>query len=277
MKKSNSFVLFTVLFVLIIFFSNTHVKAQYRAAKGDTVWVLLNNIKPDKKQQFEKFMHETFWQKSASLDTDDQQVFKHTRVLHPVEMNEDGTYTYIFLMDPVITNKSYNILYYLKKMYGEEEANKYYKMFEECYANPQTGYSVIQSYVQDSNVREAIESGDNEFMESFKHGNAAAIAALYTEEGQLLPPNSDFIKGKKAIETFWKGAMEMGIKSAKLEIVEVGGLGETAYEVGKYTLFADNENILDSGKYVVIWKQTDGQWKMHRDIWNSLMPASKQE
>ncbi len=276
MKKSNSLVLFTVLFALICSFSYTHVKAQYSAAKGDTIWVLLNQIKPDKTQQFEKFIHEIFWQKSSTLDPEDQLVFKHTRILHPVKMDKDSTYTYIFLMDPVITGKSYSILYYLKKMYTEEDANKYDKMFEECYASPQTGYEVIQSD-QDSNVQEAIAAGDKEFMESFQNGDAGALAALYTEGGQLLPPNGDFVNGRKAIETFWKGAMDMGIKTAKLEIVEVGGLGETAYEVGKYTLFGDNEKILDQGKYVVIWKQIDGQWKLHRDIWNSLLPVPKQQ
>jgi ketosteroid isomerase-like protein len=29
---------------------------------------------------------------------------------------------------------------------------------------------------------------------------------------------------------------------------------------------------LDKGKYIVIWKQEDGQWKLHRDIFNSSMP-----
>jgi len=29
------------------------------------------------------------------------------------------------------------------------------------------------------------------------------------------------------------------------------------------------------GKYVVIWKRDGGQWKIHRDIWNTSMPATK--
>lgn len=142
------------LFIMILLFSNTRVKAQttedlsgstIRAAKGDTVWVLLNHIKHDKRQQFEKFIHEIFWPKAAILEPSDQQAFRQTRVLHPVKMNKDSTYTYIFLMDPLIPNKSYKILNFLKKMYGEEKANKYYAMFKECYASPQTGYVVVQS------------------------------------------------------------------------------------------------------------------------------------
>jgi hypothetical protein len=155
MKKMTFFI--AVLIVLIIFvlvFSTVKVKTQtskvlsgssLRAAKGDTVWVLLNQIKADKREQFEKFVHEILWPVALKLDLIDQKVAKQTRVLHPVEMNKDSTYTYVFLMDPVIPGASYEVMYYLKKGYGEEKAIEYSKMFEECYANPQIGYTVIQS------------------------------------------------------------------------------------------------------------------------------------
>jgi len=30
-----------------------------------------------------------------------------------------------------------------------------------------------------------------------------------------------------------------------------------------------------NGKYVVIWKRDGGQWRIHRDIWNTSMPTTK--
>jgi ketosteroid isomerase-like protein len=76
--------------------------------------------------------------------------------------------------------------------------------------------------------------------------------------------------------TFWQGAMHMGITAAKLETVEAEGHGNTVNEVGKYTLQGAGDEVLDTGKYVVIWQQEAGQWKIHRDIWNSSRPASGQ-
>ncbi len=32
---------------------------------------------------------------------------------------------------------------------------------------------------------------------------------------------------------------------------------------------------LDAGKFIVVWKQEAGQWKLHRDIFNSSMPAQQ--
>ena len=124
-----------------------------------------------------------------------------------------------------------------------------------------------------SGIRAAIEAADEKFMAAFNRGDAAALADLYTENGQLLPTGSDFVTGKAAIQAFWQGAMDMGIKSARLEIVEAEGHGDTAIEISKYTLSGDAGKIMDRGKYVVIWKQVGGQWKLHRDIWNSSLSA----
>jgi len=122
-------------------------------------------------------------------------------------------------------------------------------------------------------VRDAIAAANENFMAAFSRGDAVGLAALYTGNGQVLPPNSDFVTGKQAIQTFWQALFDMGIKEAKLEIVEVEGHGDTAIEVSKYTLQGEGGQVLDKGKYIVIWKQEDGQWKLHRDIFNSSMPA----
>ena len=118
---------------------------------------------------------------------------------------------------------------------------------------------------------EAIAAADEKFMETFNGGDAAGLADLYTENGQLLPPGSDLVTGAAAIQTFWQGAMDMGIKTASLKTVETEGHGDTVIEIGKYTLSGETGNIMDRGKYLVIWKQVGGQWKLHRDIWNSSL------
>jgi ketosteroid isomerase-like protein len=72
------------------------------------------------------------------------------------------------------------------------------------------------------------------------------------------------------------GLLSMGIKAVMLATVEVEDYGHTAHEVGKYTIQGEGGQVTDTGKYVVIWKQEAGQWKLHRDIWNSSRPAPGQ-
>ena len=122
-------------------------------------------------------------------------------------------------------------------------------------------------------IHSAIGAGVKSFGAAFNRGDAAGMAALYTENGQVLPPNGDFVTGRQAIAGFWQAVMDMGIKEAQIEILEVEAHGDTASEVSKFALLDEGGQVLDRGKYIVIWKQEAGQWKLHRDIFNSSMPA----
>ena len=123
-------------------------------------------------------------------------------------------------------------------------------------------------------LRSAIEAADRNFVDAFARGDADGLAKLYTADGQILPSNTDPITGHEGIQAFWQAAMDMGLKSATLETVEVEGHGDTAIEIGRYTLSAGDGQEVDRGKYLVVWKQDGGQWKLHRDIWNTSVPAA---
>ena len=123
-----------------------------------------------------------------------------------------------------------------------------------------------------SKISDAIQSGNNEFMAAFKRGDGAGVAACYTADAQLLPPNSPMIVGIPDIAAFWQGAMTMGIKDARLETKHLEERGDLAVEVGQYTLTIQPEGgaaMTDVGKYVVVWKDDAGTWKLHTDIWNT--------
>jgi ketosteroid isomerase-like protein len=123
-----------------------------------------------------------------------------------------------------------------------------------------------------SELREEIMAANKRFMEAFKRGDPEAVAGAYTGGGRLLPPNSPQVEGPEGIREFWKQVMSLGIKSAELETLEVEGTGDGAWEQGRYTLRGAG-GVMDVGKYMVIWKREGGQWKLHRDIWNSNQKA----
>ena len=97
-------------------------------------------------------------------------------------------------------------------------------------------------------------------------GDAAGCAAVYTEDAKLLPPNSPMVTGKEAIQAFWQGGIDMGFKGATLRTTDLEEHGDTAIEVGAYTLDIQPQGgdlITDRGKYVVVFKrQADGSWKI---------------
>jgi ketosteroid isomerase-like protein len=99
------------------------------------------------------------------------------------------------------------------------------------------------------------------------------VGAFHTDDAQSLPPNSDAIRGKRAIVEYWKAAMEMGIKGLRIQTIELERQNDTAYELGETTLTAEGGKIIDKLKYIVIWKYQDDQWKIHREIWNTSIKA----
>lgn len=117
----------------------------YSAAKeGDSVWVILNYVKADKKEQFEKFVHEAFWPNAQKLSESDKKMFQQTRVLGPTKQEADGSYIYIFLMDPLISGGDYSIDNALKKMHGDKW-QEYGTMFGETMVREQSQYMMVQN------------------------------------------------------------------------------------------------------------------------------------
>jgi hypothetical protein len=122
-----------------------HSAAVSRAVESDTVWVIMNHVKADMRDQFEKFVEEIFWSRATRLGEAEKRVFNQTRVLYPTAAEDDGTYTYIFLADPFIPDADYSIEHFLTQMYGAEKAAEYFQMFEETQAGPQTLRKLVQT------------------------------------------------------------------------------------------------------------------------------------
>ncbi len=118
-----------------------------------------------------------------------------------------------------------------------------------------------------------ITEANKGFMEAFNSGDAKALAMNYTSNAKLYPPNSDVIEGQEAIEEFWNALMNMGIKKTLLETVTAESFGNIAIEEGRSTVYVEDDQIAGQGKYIVTWKKEDGQWKLHKDIWNTTNPA----
>lgn len=123
-----------------------------------------------------------------------------------------------------------------------------------------------------ANVREAIEEHNRQFMSMFKNADGAGLAALYTEDAIMMPPGMDFVRGKEAIGKTLEGLRTM-IPEVVFIVEEVGSQGDWAVEMSTYKMLGPESQELDHGKYIVVWKFENGDWKMHRDIFNSSVPV----
>jgi uncharacterized protein (TIGR02246 family) len=108
---------------------------------------------------------------------------------------------------------------------------------------------------------------------AFNSGDAAAVAAHYTEDAVILAPDTARLDGREAIQGLWQSFVDAGVTDLQLTMVNLDDLGDTANGLGTYTLTVPDGNggtVQVGGKYIVVWKtDNNGVWQVHWDIWNS--------
>ena len=118
---------------------------------------------------------------------------------------------------------------------------------------------------------EGLKAMQDVWQSAYDANDPAGLAAIYAEDGALLPPNSEMTNGRAAIEDYWAGFHASGI-GVEITDTEVYAHSDLGYTVGTFIATDAGGVTLDEGKYVVIWRNVDGKWQMHRDIWNSSLP-----
>lgn len=121
-------------------------------------------------------------------------------------------------------------------------------------------------------AKAAIAASNKVFGASFATGDSASFTNCYSSDACLNVTGMPRMCGTEAITGFFNMAYKMGTRGITITTEEVMGSKEAVIEIGKYEIFAENNVSVEKGKFIVIWKEENGKWKMHRDIWNSDGP-----
>lgn len=123
---------------------------------------------------------------------------------------------------------------------------------------------------------EGLRAMRDAWQSAFESGDAEALAALYTADGAVLPPNGETVTGRPAIAAYWNDFSAAGLGGV-IEDTEADAQGDLGYKGGAYTITDANGNTVDEGKYIEVWRRVNGKWQLHRDIFNSNLPAAVAE
>ncbi|OAP36719.1 hypothetical protein AU381_19775 [Sinorhizobium glycinis] len=124
----------------------------------------------------------------------------------------------------------------------------------------------------ESDSRGFVKEASDRWNAAFNGGDAAAVAALYTEDATVLPHTHAVVKGTAAIADFWAGLISAGVKDHGIELLGVEEGGNLAFSHGKWRatgLAEDGKAVRFEGTIVTIFrKQGDGSWKICLHTWN---------
>ena len=103
-------------------------------AKNGKTMVAINYILPQRAGQFEMLTKTVIM---PAMKREDAEVFKSLKFLVPEEQNEDGNLTYMFIADPYLEEKNYDIFEVLVSQYGRTRAEEYFDRWISCFAYEQ--------------------------------------------------------------------------------------------------------------------------------------------
>ena len=129
-----------------------------------------------------------------------------------------------------------------------------------------------------------IEALNQQFVETFKACDFAALGNIFANDAVFCPPNANMITGKGNIQSFWE--RNKATQSLRFDLQRVKLLAENVIRVvGTLTMqvafamppgvaqYAGPQSREINLKYIFIWQKIDGEWKIESAIWNRIGPS----
>jgi ketosteroid isomerase-like protein len=113
-------------------------------------------------------------------------------------------------------------------------------------------------------AREEVDSLDKKFSEYFFNGDSIALYQMYAKGATF-----GSIKGEEILSA-WGRQIRNSIKNDTRNLlftpIFLTTDNEFLFEVGKYVSKDSKGNVKDNGKYLMVLKQEEDQWKIYRDM-----------
>lgn len=142
--------------------------------------------------------------------------------------------------------------------------------------NMSTTKESTESKFDISAVKKHIDEANKTYGERFNSNDTAFYNDRYCRDAVIMPEQMPAKAGRDSIRHF--NYNDGNNKGFKIEVTatNIYGSPDAVIEEGFYTFPGDDGVIYDKGKFIAIWKQEDGKWKLFREIWNGdRAPASK--
>ena len=117
------------------------------------------------------------------------------------------------------------------------------------------------------------------FEELFYRGDAAAMTSFYTQDAMIIAPDSEAVRGRRAIQEFWNAACQAAQRTGMKRTISVqhmersGGLGYALSTVTLEIPAGGGQPATVTFNDVTAWKTgADGRWRVAVDSANRTAP-----
>ena len=123
----------------------------------------------------------------------------------------------------------------------------------------------MASKLNDADVA-VIRETSQKYQDTTRVGDWDTWMQLLEGDAVFMPPNCEALDTRAKVRAFVDNFPR--ITAFNATILEIDGRDDMAFVRGRYEITAGG--VTDRGKYIELWRrQSDGSWKIFRDIWNT--------
>ena len=122
-------------------------------------------------------------------------------------------------------------------------------------------------------VKTHIVEMNKSYSKRFTTNDTAFYNERYCKDAEVSSPGMPAIKGRDSIRAFFYSGNN---NEAVIELPtgKIYGNADLVIEDGIYNFPDGKGGSVDKGKFIALWKQEDGKWKLYREIWNTDLPPA---
>jgi hypothetical protein len=122
-------------------------------------------------------------------------------------------------------------------------------------------------------TRRLIAEQNERFTNAHVTGDIAMIDSMFAPDATSYPPGGAAVTGLPAMHAFTVEYIKAGIAEFREETTEFYGNAEYVVDAGTYVVTYGPDHVTERGKYLNVWTQVDGQWKIKSNMWNIDAPG----
>lgn len=118
-------------------------------------------------------------------------------------------------------------------------------------------------------TRRLIAQQNERFTAAHVAGDIATIDAMFAPDATSFPPGAAAVVGLPALHAFTVDYLKAGVTEFREETTDFYGNVEYVVDSGTYVVTYGPAQTTERGKYLNVWTQFNGRWKIKANMWNT--------
>jgi ketosteroid isomerase-like protein len=118
-------------------------------------------------------------------------------------------------------------------------------------------------------TRRLIAQQNERFTAAHVAGDIATIDSMFAPDAKSFPPGAAAVVGLPALHAFTVDYLKAGVTEFREETTDFYGNAEYVVDAGSYVVTYGPAHVTERGKYLNVWTQVNGSWKIKANMWNT--------